>query len=287
MKYSIGVDLGGTKINTVLIDKKGKILRKIKLPTGKNHKKIILNLVDSINYVKQGINKKHILGIGMGVPGIIDRKKGKILNLPNLKWKNIDLKKIIGNKFKLKFKLENDADCMALGIKKYIFPKVDNLILMTIGTGLGGGIIIHNKLYYGQGNAGEFGHTIINKNNSKEKELEEFVSKRAIIKLTKKFKLKEKNPKKIEDLGRAGNKKAKKVYAELAKNLAVGVTNVINSFNPGIIVFSGGIARADELILKPLIKELNKIKLMKKLPKIKIVRNQDYGAIGAASLLYN
>jgi len=107
--YIIGVDIGATKINTVLINKKGKLIKKLEVKTKKKRQEIIEQILDSINFVS--LDKKKIIGVGVGIPGILDKKREKIIKLPNLEgWKNTPLKKIIEKEFKKKILLENDTN---------------------------------------------------------------------------------------------------------------------------------------------------------------------------------
>lgn len=252
--YIIGIDLGATKINTILMNRKGKILKKIKVKTLKNREKGIEQILENIEGVRQD---KKIIGIGIGIPGILNEKRNKILKLPNLpEWENIDLKRIIEKETKNKVKIENDANCMALGESMFGQGKnVKNLVCLTIGTGIGGGIIINNKIYSGKGNAGEFGHITIDIDGYKcgcgsRGCLEKYVLKRKIN----------------------------------TKYLGIGLSNIVKIIDPELIVIGGGFSNLGGAILKPAIKEMEKRTFLKTCP-VKIVKLGDNaGAIGAACL---
>jgi len=293
MKYIIGVDVGGTKIKTILMNKDGKIFREIKINTeaNKGKNKVIENIVKSINFVSGDVKKLLIIGVGIGVPGLLNENKDRVLKLPNIKgFNNINLKKILEDRTKLKIKLENDASCMALGEFNFGHGKgLNNLVCITLGTGVGGGIIIDRGLYYGNNYAGEFGHIIIEKNGLKcncggKGCLEEYVSVRGIKRAAKKLGLKEKNVIKIQEIAKKGKKKAKNVYENVGRNLGIGLSNIVNVLDPELIVIGGGISNAGDILLKPAVKELNKRTFFNpgKLKKVKLKSNS--GAIGAGCL---
>ena len=149
----VAVDLGGTNLRAALV-RDGNILNYVKRPTPKTKEGLLKVLIEVISEVF-GYDVK---AIGMGSPGPL--KNGVILNPPNIALKNFNLKKFLRNKFKVRVEVENDAKCAALAEMTYGVKK-KNFVILTLGTGIGGGIIINGKLYKGRGNAGEIGHTII------------------------------------------------------------------------------------------------------------------------------
>ncbi|MDP2980819.1 MAG: ROK family protein, partial [Candidatus Omnitrophota bacterium] len=164
--YAIGVDLGATFVKIGLVDNKGKVYfrRKIETPPGADKTLLIDSIV---NNVKDVIKKsgKQVYGIGIGVPGPVDSQKGIVHYFPNIKgWKEVPLKAILEKKLGLRVTLDNDVNAMTLG--EFVFGAgkgCDNLVCLTLGTGVGGGIIIEGKLYRGGSmTAGEIGHMPIN-----------------------------------------------------------------------------------------------------------------------------
>jgi len=272
--YIIGIDVGATKINTVLMSKKGRLVKKLKVRTKKRRQEIIKQILDSITFVSLNKNKKKIIGIGIGVPGILNKKRTEILDFPNLSgWEKIKLKDIIERKTKKKVILENDSNCMALGENIFGYGKnVKNFVCLTIGTGIGGGIIINNKIYSGRSNAGEFGHITIDLDGYKCKCgargcLEEYVSTRGIDRIVK-----------------SGNKKAEKVYEIAGTYLGVGLATIAKILDPDLILIGGGISNAGDLMLKPAVKEMKK-RTFFKICSVRTVKLKDNaGAIGAACL---
>jgi glucokinase len=293
MKYIIGIDIGGTKINTILMNEKAKIVRKIKVPTPKNKNLIIKKIIDDINFVSSGINKNFILGVGVGVPGCLSKEKTRILKLPNLPCFNkIDLKRIIEKKSKLKVLIENDTNCMALGEFLFGYGKgknIKNLVCLSIGTGVGGGIIINKRIYHGKENAGEVGHITIEVNGIKCNCgsygcLEEYVSVRGIKRIAKALKLKEKNIIKIQEAAKKGDKKAQEVYKTAGKYLGIGLSNIVKVLDPELILIGGGISKSGDLLLKPAIEEMKKRTFFKTRDVKTVKLGDDSGAVGAASL---
>ena len=146
-EYLIGVDLGGTKIEAGLVDLNGKVVKKIVMPTeaSKGKAQVIQNIVFCVNKLR----KDTILGVGVGIPGPTDFRRGVAMNPPNLPgWKEVPLKKILEEKLHLNVAVENDAKCFALAEYKCGYEKkVQNLVGITVGTGIGSGIIINGKLY--------------------------------------------------------------------------------------------------------------------------------------------
>src|SRR3989338_6641298 len=187
MANIIGIDLGGTNIKTGLVSPTGKILKKYEMPTEarKGTKTIIDNILSSIEKIKIG----KISGIGIGSPGPMDFKKGMIINPVNLPFRNLPLKNIIQTKFKIKTCLDNDANCFALG--EAIFgsgKKYENVVGITLGTGIGGGVIINKRIYHGRSNAAELGHMTIKFDGLKARsgndgDIEEYAAARCIKKI--------------------------------------------------------------------------------------------------------
>jgi glucokinase len=164
-KYSVGVDLGGTSIKVGLVDSKGKIVKKVSLDScvSNGPEAVIEQIVKGIKSVTNKKNDK-ILGIGIGSPGAVKLKKGTVENPPNFpNWGKVHLGKAIKEKFDCDVYVENDANAAAIGELIYgAGKKLENFIMITLGTGVGGGIIINKKIYRGEtGGAGEIGHVTI------------------------------------------------------------------------------------------------------------------------------
>lgn len=171
VKYAIGVDLGGTNIKIGIVTDKGKIIKKtsIKTEAEGGPKIVISNIQNGIEEILMK-NKYKIQGIGIGCPGTVSIKKGIVEDPPNLPgWKKVKLGPIMKNKFNYKIHIENDANAAAIG--ELIFgsgKKIDSFVMVTLGTGVGGGIVFNRKIFRGEfGAAGEIGHISIDVNGPK------------------------------------------------------------------------------------------------------------------------
>ena len=285
MKQVIGVDIGGTYIKAGIVSEKGNLIKSVQISTeaGKGEKIVLENIFNAINLVFN----KDISAIGVGCPGMINLKRGVVVKSPNLPFKNLHLKKIIKNKFCLPVFLDNDARCFALAESLYGAGKKHKTVVgLTIGTGLGGGIVIDKEIYRGKGSAGEIGHMMINFNGPKCSCgsygcLEEYVSARAIMRNAKG--LIAKNPLDLSILAKNGNKKAIKVFKEAGTYLGIGISNIINSLDPEIIVVGGKIANSWPLFRKKMEEEIKRRAVI--MP-CRVVRKKlsEPGIIGAAAV---
>jgi glucokinase len=294
----IGLDVGGTNIKGVLMDNNKKIITKFRIPTkSRTNKKNLLNQIfESIDLLKERTEKIRTIGIGFAGP--IDFKKQKILIPPNVPaFKNTYLTKEIEKKFGIKTIMDNDANCFVLGETILGAGKGNNLVLgLTLGTGVGGGIVINKKVFHGtDGLAGEFGHiTIIDggrKCNCGQKGcLEPYINDTGIKKTAKEiFGKKMNSMRQFDDLAAAGDKRAIELYKTIGKYLGIGLANLVDTFNPDIIIIGGGIMRAGEFILEPAREEMKKNILSPLAKNTKVVVSKlgkHAGAIGAALLHY-
>jgi glucokinase len=286
----IGIDLGGTKIAGVLVTPSGKVLMDVNIPTeakrGKKH--IIDNIHKAIHMLKQS-KKVKINGIGIGAPGPIDYEKGIVVEAPNLPgWRKVHLKELFEKKYKIPVFVDNDANCAALAEAWFGAGKfAKHFLYMTVSTGIGGGIIINKKIYRGTtGSAGEFGHMTINIDGPKcgcghYGHLEAHASGTAMKKKTGMEAVA------IELAARQGDKKALKAIEEVAHYLAIGIANLVNIFNPEMVIIGGGLSNMRELLLKPIRRDFKKYALTLPARSVKIVKAQcgnDAGVLGAATL---
>ena len=263
IKYIVGIDIGGSKINAVLF-KNGKIFKSAKILTSKNLKELLEKLEALVRKLISGLGSKKISGIGCGVAGVLDLQKGVILNAPNLKFlNNLNIKKWLQEQFRREVKIDNDARSFLRA--EYMFGAgrgYKNLIGITFGTGIGGGMFINDKIIYGANDsAGELGHMII----SKRKDLELLTVKQA-----RKLRF------------------SKMATKKFGQNLGIGFANVINILDPEVIIIGGGAAKTVKKFLPEIKIEAAKFIISPKSRKnFKILvgkRGEDAGAIGAAAL---
>ncbi len=265
----IGVDLGGTNIRAGLV-LGSKVIKKAEIKTEPDKGKtiVIKNLVKAINNVMT----KDVIGIGIGSPGPLDYRKGLIIRTKNIPLERVNLKKILEKKFNVPVFVDNDANCFALGDAVYgAGKKFDAVVGLTLGTGVGGGIIIGKKIFHGRNDAGELGHTTINFNGIKCNCgnigcIEEYVSARGIMRLAKG--LKAKTPLDVYNLALKGNKKAIKVFEKTGFYLGVGVANFVNIFDPDVIIIGGGISNAWRFFSKSMKKTVKERCVVNKNPTI-------------------
>jgi glucokinase len=286
----IGIDLGGTKIAGVLATPSGKVLMDVQIPTEarKGKKRVIENIKKAVHTLKES-HKVKIKAIGIGAPGPILYEKGIVIEAPNLPgWKRVTLKKTLEKEFRVPVFVDNDANCAALAEAWFGAGKfVRHFVYMTISTGIGGGIIINKRLYRGAiGSAGEFGHMTIDVNGPKcgcgnHGCLESLASGSALRKKTGMDAIS------LELAARQGNKKANKAIAEIAHYLAIGIANLVNIFNPEMVVIGGGLSNMRELLIDPIRKEYKNYALTLPAKSVRIVRAKlgtKAGVLGAAAL---
>ena len=287
MKKAIGVDLGGTNTKVGLVSYDGRILKRIEVPTrvdkGSHH--LINNIIECI----KKIHEKNIEGIGVGSPGPLDSKKGIILDPVNLPLRNVPIKKILEKEFKTTVILNNDANCYALGEAHYGAAKrYRHVVGLTLGTGIGGGIIIDKKLYHGRGNAAELGHMTIDF-NGKESNcgnngcIEELAAARGILSRSKGMNVE--TTLQLFQLARKGNRKAQKVFHDIGEFLGVAITNTMYAFDPEIIVIGGKISESWQFFEESMHETIRKRYFSRPCPVVRTKLGRDAGILGAASLL--
>jgi len=312
-KYYIGIDIGATNTKFAIVDSKGRLKSKKSIRTTSYGNAIeFVAIISDIIYLfirEKKIRKKEIRGIGIGAPGAIDGKKGVIHYLTNIKgWKNVYLKKIIESRLGISAYLDNDANVMALG--EFIFGAgcgTKNMIGITLGSGVGGGLIINRNLYRGTNSAGgEVGHIPISLNSNKcpcggrgclevyvgapyiiKRALKEIKGKKTLITKLVKGVPSNLTPKLIYKAAIKGDRIAKKILRETGIYLGIGLSGMINLLNPEMIVIGGGVANAGRFIFDAVRETVKKraMKLQAKTAKIvKAELGENAGVIGAAAL---
>lgn len=313
--YAIGVDFGATFIKIGLVNSRGKIFfkRAIQANIYKTRIALIEALVKNINDIihRSGIKREDFAGVGIGVPGLVDSQKGIIHYLVNIKgWRNIRLKSILEKRLNLPIVIDNDVNVMTLGEFRFGAGRFSrNLVCLTLGTGVGGGLIIEGRLYRGSSLvAGEIGHIPINEygprcNCGGVACLERYIGNRYIINEARKL-LKKRPSKTIsrlisgrpsnltpEILSRAaifGDRVAQKVWSKAGKRLGVVLSGVINLLNPERIIVGGGMSKAGRFLFDPIKKTIRTRAMTFPRRNVKIVRAKlggDAGIIGAAELV--
>jgi glucokinase len=312
-EYYLGLDLGGTKILTGLADSSGKIITRSRRDTEAElgEDKIIENMVATIEDVleKSGVKKEQIKTLGIGSPGPLDSKKGIIIENANLPWKNVQLVERMESELGIKTLLQNDANAAALGEKWFGAGKnVDNMVYITISTGIGGGAIINQELFTGvNDNACEIGHTVIDPNGPEcgcgnHGCLEAFSSGTSIGKRAKEAaaageskEMLELADNIVEDIDAVicaqaayqGDQVAKEIFKNAGYHLGIGLGNVVNTFNTEMIILGGGVMKAADLFLDEAIKTMEDIALAGSLEMVTVKEAElgsDIGLIGAIAV---
>lgn len=312
--YYFGIDLGGTNIAAGIVNNKGDILHKLSIPTKRNRHSeyIIKDMVDLLlNIEKEAkIPLSEFKSIGIGVPGLVNDKDGIVVYCPNINFKNVMLRKEIQKYINLPVHVGNDANCAALAESiKGASKGKKNSVLITLGTGIGGGIVINKNLYTGfNGAAAEIGHMVICVDGEKcgcgrKGCFEAYASANALIKQAKQLcmenpeclinKLVDGNIEKIDakipfDASKKGDKPSQNLITNYIKYLAEGISNLISIFQPEVVVIGGGINKEGEYLLTPL-KEMIKDRVYGKnilnIPDIRTAQlSNDAGIVGAAML---
>lgn len=315
--YRIGVDLGGTNIAVGVVNSDNEIIglskRKTNMPRSAKEIFDDINLCIADAISEAGITAEEVISVGVGTPGSVDRETGEILYANNLNFSNVPAVSYINEKFPgMKVYLENDANCAALGEALAGCGKgKSSFIAVTLGTGVGGGIVLDGKLLVGCNYAGgEIGHMIINLdgepcNCGRIGCWERYASATALVNQTKAAMLENKDSKmwelcdgKIENAGgrtafsamKLGDECASKVCNTYIRYIAIGTVNLINVFQPELICFGGGICNEGETLLEPLrdfIGICRYSKQQKKQTEIcRATLGNDAGIIGAALVEY-
>jgi glucokinase len=317
-QWIVGVDLGGTTTKLAFINMNGEILHKWEIPTdnsneGQNITRNIANAIDQ-KLVDLKEQKSKLIGIGMGAPGPIDYETGIVLNVVNLGWKdNFPLQESLHSLTALPVAIENDANCAALGEMWDGAGKgADDIVCVTLGTGVGGGVIANGNIVRGiNGAAGEIGHITSIPfggapcNCGKSGCIETIASATGIVRLAKAELSKADakgtlatiyaengnvSAKDVFDNARNGDELAKKIVDEVAFHLGFVLANIANTLNPEKIVLGGGVSRAGDILLDGVKVNFSKFAFSAARDSTNLALatlGNDAGVIGAAWLIKN
>ncbi len=313
MKYYVGVDLGGTNIVVAVVDETGKILGKSSCKTNLPKEPEVLsadiaNLIDQV-LTNLNITIDDIENVGIGVPGTVNTQDKVIIYSCNFNYSNVKIAELLERKIGKTVYVENDANAAALG--EFVCGAgrgLDDVVVITLGTGIGGGIILNKKLYRGFNYCGgELGHIVIEQggrpcNCGRSGCFEAYASATGLAKTAAEVINKYPDSKlwnvyneKHNISGTAlfgavadGDPAAKEVLNIFVSHLACGITNIVNIFQPQVLCIGGGISQAGELLINPLKEIFDKEDYARdSKDRCKIVAAQlgnDAGLIGAAML---
>lgn len=295
--YFIGIDLGGTKAKAGLFDSKVKLINFFTFNTAEyfNRKALISAICKSVKdlAIDSGVSFTRVKAMGLGVPGPVNCEKGLIYYFPNIPgWKNTPAKKLFEKKLKIPVFLDNDVNLMALAEFYYGAGKgASNLLCLTLGTGVGGGLILNGEVFRGSNLvAGEVGHMPVVMDG---KEcgcqargcLEAYVGNKAILARAKKFFGKNITLELLHKKAKAGNLNAQAIWNEAASYIGFTLTGIVNLLNIERIVIGGGVSKAGKVILDPIRKYIKKNAMEIPKKNLKVVRARlgyNAGLIGAA-----
>lgn len=306
-KFTLGIDCGGTNLKIALVDVSGKIhrLQQDSINFKDAPEKVIEGIARRIKKFVQGAAAKEISGIGMGIAGDIDQPNGAVRYSPNLGWKNVPLKKILSEKLTFPILIDNDANCAAWGAYCLDAKRdCENLLCVTLGTGIGGGIILKKKIYRGvSGTAGELGHTTVDFRGRAcrcgsfgclesivgawglVQTVEEGLKKGLCPNLKKNLERTSKKvltPELIAKAAREGDSFCRQTWNEAGEVLGAALANFVNLLNPDRIVFCGGVSKAGDLILPPTLHSLGRRAFQSAVSAVKVTLSQFDEKLGVA-----
>lgn len=310
--WLLGIDIGGTTIKLAFIDKEGTIVHKWEIitRTAENGLHIVSDIGKSVRAKLEEWQDGNLVGVGMGAPGPVNFENGSIYVAVNIGWRDFPLKELLEKELGIPAVVDNDANVASFGeFWKGAGKGTNDLVCITLGTGVGGGVITNKHLVHGiSGAAGELGHITVQPeggapcNCGKTGCVETIASATGIVRLALE-KIKE-NPdsdlsivfnenglissKDVVDCAIGGDQASQDVLDEVAKYLGLAAANVGNMINPDIIVIGGGVSKAGDIILKPIEKYFKKFAFPRvaESTEIKVASlGNDAGVIGAAGLI--
>jgi glucokinase len=312
-KLALAIDMGGTGIKMGLVDAAGKLSRTFRLPTpNSSPEQVISSIAQQAQAILQLAGRKRVFGVGVGCAGEIDPDKGIVRISPNLRWKQVPLKALLSKHLKLPILVDNDANVAAWAAYAVEAKrKVRHLLCVTVGTGVGGGLVIDGKLYHGAtGSAGEIGHMTLFPEGlpclcGNQGCTERYIGAKAmtheathaiqsgeksLITGLVKNDLSQLSPHVIQKAARQGDRLALHLWEQAGERLGITLASVVNLLNPEWIVLAGGLSRAGSLLLDPLRRTLLKRSFPTPARAVKLViskLDQDLGMVGAGLLAHD
>jgi glucokinase len=276
--YIVGVDIGGTNVRAALVDRAGRILQDARRPSLADHpsEATLAAIHEAVAAVMQaqGIRGTEVVGIGVGLPGIMDSETGVVFWSPNFTaWENVLVPPAVGDPLGLPTYILNDARCAALGELQFGAGRgARHMVMITLGTGIGGAFVVDGRLLLGpNGSIGEVGHMTIDPDGPRcgcgnfgcweklcardamvERALRKIQAGRATLLVEQAKEQEEITPALIAEAAAGGDALAREVMEETGFYVGLGVANLINIMNPEVFVVGGGIAQAGEALFAPL-----------------------------------
>lgn len=298
-RYILGVDLGATNIKFGLLDRDRIILKAI-VPTRDYHSKeeLVAGLCRNLSWLlaKRKVSPKSVFGLGIGAPGPVDSRKGIVHYFPNIKgWRNVPLKRIMQKRVGFPVFVDNDANLMCLAETRIGAARGKrNVVALTLGTGVGGGIVIEGQLYRGASlTAGEIGHIPLSESGPKCNCggiacLERYIGNRYILEKAAALFGRDISLERLTVLAKQGNLKALGIWQEMAGHLGICLSGIINFLNPEAVVIGGGVSNAGRFIIDTVKKVIRMRAMPPQAKAVKILRaklGNDAGMLGAGFLV--
>lgn len=318
-KQIIGIDIGGTSIKFGIVSSAGKITGEFSIPTfaEQSPEKVLEQISLGIKKILEGNSLQRFEGIGIGIPGKVNVKTGIVTSAPNFaEWNRVNVKQFLSKKFKSRIEIDNDANCAALGELHFgigksagPFGKIKSFVMITLGTGVGGGIIVDGKLIRGEsGGAGEIGHISIDYQGPlcrcgqhgciEAYAGNNYIKQRTVQKLHEYpdsliIDLAENNldkiePKTIFEASQQGDELANKILTDTGRYIGIGLASVINILDIKTFIIGGGVSAAGDVLIDSIESSLKNHGIREIVKDVKVypakLKNKA-GILGAASLL--
>ena len=256
-ELAIGFDVGGTKIAAGVVDRQGRIVRRIERPTEKESQKRLLALLDEI---VEGLMVDGVVAIGFGLPSTIDQRTGRVVGSVHVPIGDLDFRDRMAKILPVPVALDNDANAAAIAEWKVGAGRgTRHMIMLTLGTGVGGGLILDGKPYRGFVGAGaEIGHMVLEYggepcggNCTGHGHLEQLASGGAADRAAKRILGPDATARDLVGAAREGNAEALEAIVEIGRRLGAAIGSLVNIFNPEVVVLGGGFSQARDLFLEP------------------------------------
>jgi glucokinase len=289
-QLAIGVDVGGTKIAAGVVDRDGKIRKRVERPTPKVPEEFLALLDELV----AGLRDEGVGAVGFGMPSTIDQRSGRVVNSVHVPLGDFDFRERMAGQIGLPVSLDNDGNCAAIAEwKAGAGEGSSDMIMLTLGTGVGGGLILGGKPYRGFIGAGaEIGHMVLEYggepcvgNCTGHGHLEQVASGGAADRLAAKILGPDSTGRELVGAAREGNREALEAIAGIGRRLGAAIGSLVNIFNPELVVLGGGFSQARDLFLEPALESMREEALPPGRDLVRVVPallGPDAGLVGAA-----
>ncbi len=307
---AVGVDLGGTTVKIALVSPELEILGRTSAPTDRRSQDTLLDQLSRM--IQEFVEDRPVAGVGFGLPSQIDQRRGLVLDSTNVPLEDLDFAGEMNSRLGLEIRIDNDANVACLAEARCgVAQGVRHMVMLTLGTGVGGGLLLDGSLYRGAiGSGGELGHMSIDEDGppcqghcNNRGCLEVLASATGVMSAANTLANEqpsgrlanarvggtELDARFIIDRAEAGDREAREVLRRVGRHLGVGIANYVNIFNPELVVVGGGVSSAGDLLLEPAREECRRRALKATGEEVRIVAAQlgnDAGLIGAAALVF-